>query len=294
MTGIEGDFRIPDVPAGTYEIESSMIGYNTVTVTEAVVAAGEVLRLDLVLTSEAIAVDEVVVEVRALRNTEASLLKERQKAPAVSDAISSEDISRAGSGNAAEAMSHVSGATVMEGKYVYIRGLGDRYSTVQLTGISRTNDGALDPRPMSGSPALSGAVPPPDDGFFQAVAYRGAFDADNLWMAGWTFLDHLGILVQGVETVVASESAISGRHPISTWFRTIPIPGTRPLPSGTRSRSRERSGSISTMPSASTSAPLSATFARREPTGSSSAATASPAAPTSTVCSLLPASRPAA
>ena len=124
VTGIEGDFRIPDVPAGTYEVESSMIGYNTVTVTEAVVAAGEVLRLDLVLTSEAIAVDEVVVEVRALRNTEASLLKERQKAPAVSDAISSEDISRAGFGGAAEAMSHVTGATVMEGKYVYIRGLG--------------------------------------------------------------------------------------------------------------------------------------------------------------------------
>ena len=136
VTGIEGDFRIPDVPPGTYEVESSMIGYNTLTVTEVVVAANEVLRLDLVLTSEAIAVDEVVVEVRALRNTEASLLKERQKAPAVSDAISSEDISRAGSGDAAEAMSHVTGATVMEGKYVYIRGLGDRYSTVQLNGAA--------------------------------------------------------------------------------------------------------------------------------------------------------------
>ncbi len=52
----------------------------------------------------------------------------------MSDAISSEDISRAGSGAAAEAMSHVTGAPVMEGKYVYIRGLGDRYSTVQLNG----------------------------------------------------------------------------------------------------------------------------------------------------------------
>ena len=136
VTGIDGDFRILDVPAGTYEVESSMIGYNTLTVTEVVVPANEVLRLDLVLTSEAIVVDEVVVEVRALRNTEASLLKERQKAPAVSDAISSEDISRAGSGDAAEAMSHVTGATVMEGKYVYIRGLGDRYSTVQLNGAA--------------------------------------------------------------------------------------------------------------------------------------------------------------
>ena len=69
VTGIEGDFRIPDVPAGTYEVESSMIGYNTLTVTEVAVPANEVPRLDLVLTSEAITVDEVVVEIRALRNT---------------------------------------------------------------------------------------------------------------------------------------------------------------------------------------------------------------------------------
>ena len=39
---------------------------------------------------------------RPLRNTGAALLKERQKAPAVSDAISAEEISRAGSGDAAE------------------------------------------------------------------------------------------------------------------------------------------------------------------------------------------------
>ena len=91
----------------------------------------------------------------------------------------------------------------------HLTGNGNEVVDPQLTGISRTNDGGLDPRPMSGSPALSGAGSPPDDGFFQAVGYRGAFDADNLWVAGWTFLDDLGILVQGVETVVASESATS-------------------------------------------------------------------------------------
>ena len=86
---------------------------------------------------------------------------------------------------------------------------GNEVVDPQLTGISRTNDGGLDPRPMSGSPALSGAASPQGDGFFQAVGYRGAFDADNLWVAGWTFLDDLGILLQGVPTVVASESATS-------------------------------------------------------------------------------------
>ena len=86
---------------------------------------------------------------------------------------------------------------------------GNEVVDPQLTGISRTNDGGLDPRPMSGSPALSGVGVPPDDGFFQAVGYRGAFDADNLWVARWTFLDDLGILVQGVATVVASEIALT-------------------------------------------------------------------------------------
>lgn len=133
-TDLEGDYRILEVPAGTYTLESSMIGYNPTTITEVVVEAGEVVALDFTLKSEAIEVEAVVVEARAVRNTEASLLKERQKAPAVSDAISAEEISRAGSGDAAEAMTHVTGATVQEARYVTIRGLGDRYSTVQLNG----------------------------------------------------------------------------------------------------------------------------------------------------------------
>ena len=133
-TDLEGDYRIPGVPAGAYTLESSMIGYNQTTITEVVVEAGQVTALDFTLRSEAIEVEAVVVKAEAVRNTEAALLKERQKAPAVSDAISAEDISRAGSGDAAEAMTHVTGATVQEGRYVTIRGLGDRYSTVHLNG----------------------------------------------------------------------------------------------------------------------------------------------------------------
>lgn len=133
-TDLAGDFRIVGVPAGTYALESSMIGYNKVTITGVVVEADGVAELDFALQSEAISLDEVVVEARAVRTTEAALLRERQKAPAVSDAISAEDISRAGAGDAADAMTHVTGASVQEGKYVVIRGLGDRYSTVQLNG----------------------------------------------------------------------------------------------------------------------------------------------------------------
>jgi hypothetical protein len=74
---------------------------------------------------------------------------------------------------------------------------GARSNTVanpQLTSISRTNDHLLDPRPAAGSPALSSPRTAPNDGFYTPVAYKGAFDANNLWLRGWTFLDKRGFL----------------------------------------------------------------------------------------------------
>jgi hypothetical protein len=76
----------------------------------------------------------VVIAAKALTNTEASLLAKRQKSVAVSDAISAEEISKSGSGDAASAMKKVTGASVVGGKYVYIRGLGERYSSTMLNG----------------------------------------------------------------------------------------------------------------------------------------------------------------
>jgi type IX secretion system substrate protein len=80
-----------------------------------------------------------------------------------------------------------------------------------LRGVSRTTDQGLDPRPLSNSPALSGAATPPADGFYRLVGYVGAFgptDSD-LWIDGWTFISELGIVVQGViPTVISHESAV--------------------------------------------------------------------------------------
>ncbi len=132
-TDLDGRFEIANLDAGTYTLVVSYIGYNTMTVTDVEVAE-EPVRLDLTMTSEAIGLDEVIVEARAIRNSEAVLLRDRQKAIAVSDAISSEAISRSGGSDAADAMEKVTGASVVGGKYVYVRGLGERYSNTQLNG----------------------------------------------------------------------------------------------------------------------------------------------------------------
>jgi hypothetical protein len=68
-------------------------------------------------------------------DSDATLLRDRQRSNAVSDAISAETISRSGSSNAADAMEKATGASVVGGKYVYVRGLGERYSATQLNGV---------------------------------------------------------------------------------------------------------------------------------------------------------------
>ncbi len=131
---INGNYRIANIPAGTYNLIGSMIGYTKMTVTNVEIKNTELVKLDLVLVSEAIETEEVVVTARMILNNEASLLKDRQKSNSVSDAISSELISRSGSSNAGDAMTKVTGASVVGGKYVYIRGLGERYSSTHING----------------------------------------------------------------------------------------------------------------------------------------------------------------
>lgn len=133
-TDLDGRYEILNVPQGIYRVVFSYIGYAASTVTDVEVMAGQATRLDVTLRPAALGLDEVTVEARAIRNNEATLLRDRQKATAVSDAISAEAISRSGAGDAAAAMSRVTGASVVGGRYVYVRGLGDRYSTTQLNG----------------------------------------------------------------------------------------------------------------------------------------------------------------
>lgn len=132
---LEGNYRITNIPVGNYTLIASMIGYTKLTVVDINITEGGVFKLDLIMLAEAIETDEVVVTARMIQDNEASLLKLRQKSNSISDAISSELISRSGSSNAADAMTKVTGASVVGGKYVYVRGLGERYSSTHLNGV---------------------------------------------------------------------------------------------------------------------------------------------------------------
>jgi TonB-dependent receptor len=136
VTDLDGNYRIANIPIGTYEVVFSYIGFATQRITGVEITAGETERIDVTLGEDVQVLGEVVVEARLIRNNEAALLRDRQNAAAVSDAISAETISKSGASDAADAMERVTGASVVGGKFVVVRGLGDRYSNTQLNGAS--------------------------------------------------------------------------------------------------------------------------------------------------------------
>lgn len=135
-TDLNGRYRLDGLDPGTYDIVASFVGFARQTVTGVEVVAGETTEMDFTLQEESAQLEEVIVEAEVAQDSEAGLLKDRQRAAGVSDAISAELMSQSGASDAADAMKKVTGASVVGGKYVYVRGLGDRYSQTQLNGVS--------------------------------------------------------------------------------------------------------------------------------------------------------------
>lgn len=131
---MNGNYSISGLNAGNYNLIFSMIGFAKKNIIGVKVIANETVTVNVSLSSETYETEEVVITAEALKNTDAGMLINRQKSRAVSDAISSEQFSRSGAGDAAEAVKQVVGASVVDGKYVYVRGLGERYSSTQLNG----------------------------------------------------------------------------------------------------------------------------------------------------------------
>ncbi len=101
------------------------------------VAAGLFAQSGVALAqSEEEAIEEVVATGTRLKGTATAVMEERKNQAFVADIMGAEQISRTGDGDAASALRRVTGLTLVDGKFIYVRGLGERYSSTQLNGAS--------------------------------------------------------------------------------------------------------------------------------------------------------------
>jgi len=133
-TDFDGVFQIELAP-GSYTIIFSYVGYETIKVDDVIVQSGQTNEINLSLGTMAQQIDEVVVSVQALRNTEQSVLAVQRKSANLLDGISSQNFKKIGASTLANAIKNVPGVSVQSGKYVYVRGLGDRYTKSILNGV---------------------------------------------------------------------------------------------------------------------------------------------------------------
>lgn len=116
---------------GIYTIQFSSVGYEGFE-KSVVIKAGEVTTLNCSLGSGNYTLKDVVIKTSSKKNTEAAIMFEIKEAKQVVNAISAEQMSKGTDSNAADAIQRVPGVTIVDGKFVMIRGLSERYNNVLI------------------------------------------------------------------------------------------------------------------------------------------------------------------
>jgi len=131
-TDINGFFSIAKLPAGSYSLKISYVGYDSKIYEGVKVENGQVTDLNLEIQEATSTLAEVKVVAQRLTNTEVSVISEIKASQLVVSGISAAQITKTLDRTAAEVVKRVPGVTIFGERFINIRGLNERYNTVQL------------------------------------------------------------------------------------------------------------------------------------------------------------------
>ena len=134
LSDFEGKYSL-ELKPGIYTVQFSFVGYQTLEINEVIVKNGETIIVDVTLKASTAKLDEVIIRTSLKRNTEASILHLQRNSVKLVDGLSLESIKNSGASDIASAVKNIPGVSVQRGKYVYVRGLGDRYTKTSLNGV---------------------------------------------------------------------------------------------------------------------------------------------------------------
>ena len=135
-TDLDGNYRFA-VPAGSYTLKIVMAGYVEQNVTVDV-GEGQLTPVHVSLTYN-VFTEEITVRappIEAETSTAAAQMLVRMRAPAQQDNIGAVEMSANDDSDVGDAMARVTGISVVGGDSVFVRGLGERYSTTTLNGTT--------------------------------------------------------------------------------------------------------------------------------------------------------------
>jgi outer membrane receptor protein involved in Fe transport len=134
VSALDGRYAFQSVAAGPVSIRVRMIGFAPKVVTGVLVEAGRTVAQDVALTGSVVQLAEISVSAEAERGSVNQALDQQRNAQGIVSAVSAEQIQRSPDSDAGQAVQRVSGVSVQDGRYVIVRGLGERYTTTSLNG----------------------------------------------------------------------------------------------------------------------------------------------------------------
>lgn len=133
VTDIDGNFTIAGLAGGKHTLTVKYVSYKTLTV-EAVAGGSARDTLYIEMLPDEQTLGEVTVTGMIRRNTEAALIRAAKESPIMVSNISAQEIQRAQDNNASEVIRRVPGVSLIDEKFVMVRGLSQRYNNVWING----------------------------------------------------------------------------------------------------------------------------------------------------------------
>jgi TonB-dependent receptor len=132
MADFNGHFVIANVKPGKYKIKASYISYNPVLLEDVKVEAGKTINLSILLSENTVALEGVTITGVRKTNTDVSMINTTRMSPLVSIGISGQQILRSQDRDASEVIRRLPGTSIIDDRFIVVRGLAQRYNSVWL------------------------------------------------------------------------------------------------------------------------------------------------------------------
>ena len=134
-TAADGDgvYKL-ELPAGTYTMTVRYIGYKNIVKENVKVNEEDDINLDFMMEGDSQLLGEVSVTTVARQNTETAQVQEQRRSLVVQTGVSAQQIARTQDKDASEVIRRIPGVSIINDKFVMVRGLSQRYNNVWLNG----------------------------------------------------------------------------------------------------------------------------------------------------------------
>jgi hypothetical protein len=134
FSDLDGKYAL-DLPIGKHQIKVSLAGFGErVVAVDLASTAAQTVNVSLALDGFSEELTVVGQATDATTTSAATQLLERRRASTINDNMGGDEMKSNADTNAASALQRVTGLSVVDNSYVFVRGLGERYSNTTLGG----------------------------------------------------------------------------------------------------------------------------------------------------------------